>query len=304
MNLLVTGGAGFIGSCFVRTVLADALPGLEDARITVFDKLTEAGHFANLGPVAESKNLDFVPGDICDEPLVNSVLPRHDAVVNFAAEPQNSPDFTATNVLGTQVLLDAALRHGVQRFVQVSTAEVYGPPGTGSRLAPHSPYAATKAAADLLALAFHRTHGLPVVVIRGAGTYGPYQHPSEIIPRSVTDLLEGRPAPLNDGQPREWLHVTDHCRATALVLLGGTAGEIYHVGGTQALLADRLLDAFATDTDQSTEVADQPLPHTLDDSKIREELGYRPQVDFTTGLADTIQWYRNHEDWWRPLTAD
>src|SRR5688572_20570083 len=240
MNLLVTGGAGFIGSHFVRSVLADALPGLAGARVTVLDKLTYAGNFANLGPVAQSKRLDFVPGDIADEALIGAVLPGHDAVVHFAAE--RSEAFATTNVVGTQVLLAAALRHGTSRFVQVSTDEVYGSIGTGawterSPLAPTSPYAATKAASDLLALAYHRTHGLPVVVTRGVNTYGPYQHPEKLVPRFVTNLLTGRTVPLygDGGQVREWVHVDDHCRGTALALLEGRAGEVYHIGGSAEL---------------------------------------------------------------------
>ncbi|MFI7540572.1 dTDP-glucose 4,6-dehydratase [Actinoplanes sp. NPDC049599] len=312
MNLLVTGGAGFIGSHFVRSVLADALPGLAGARVTVLDKLTYAGNFANLGPVAENKRLDFVPGDIADAALIGAVLPGHDAVVHFATE--RSEAFAVTNVVGTQVLLDAALRHGTAHFVQVSTDEVYGSISTGacterSPLAPTTPYAATKAAADLLALAYHRTHGLPVVVTRSAHTYGPYQHPEHLIPRTVTNLLTGRTAPLrgDGGQIREWVHVDDHCRATALALLDGRAGEIYHIGGDAELtnreLTGRLLAACGAGWERVQTVAERPgadRRYAIDDEKIRQELGYRPRVAFETGLAGTVQWYRDNEDWWRP----
>ncbi|MEV4642620.1 dTDP-glucose 4,6-dehydratase [Actinoplanes sp. NPDC049548] len=324
MNLLVTGGAGFIGSGFVRAVLADALPGLEQARVTVLDKLTYAGNFANLGPVAENKRLDFVPGDVCDAALVESVLRRHDHVVHFAAESHvdrsilAAAEFATTNVVGTQILLDAALRHGVERFVHVSTDEVYGsiPSGSwteASPVAPNSPYAATKAGADLLALAYHRTHGLPVTVTRAANTYGPYQHPEKLIPRFVTNLLEGRTVPLyGDGeQVRDWIHVDDHCRATALVLTRGRPGEVYHVGGNEELtnkdLTGLLLQECGAAWDRVEHVQDRKghdQRYALDDTRIRTELGYRPQVDFRAGLAETVQWYRDHRDWWRPLVID
>ncbi|MET8150115.1 dTDP-glucose 4,6-dehydratase [Actinoplanes sp. NPDC049668] len=324
MNLLVTGGAGFIGSHFVRTALADALPGLEGVRITVLDKLTYAGNFDNLDPVSQSRRLDFVPGDICDAALVESVLPRHDAVVHFAAESHvdrsiaGAAEFAMTNVVGTQVLLDAALRHGTSRFVHVSTDEVYGSIATGawterSPLSPNSPYAATKAGSDLLALAYHRTHGLPVVVTRCANNYGPYQHPEKLIPRFVTNLLEGRKLPLyGDGtQVRDWVHVDDHCRGTALVLQHGRPGEVYHIGGNTELsnrdLTALLLKACDADWDSVETTADRKghdQRYALDDDHIRRELGYRPRVDFTAGLADTVQWYRDHRDWWRPLVTD
>ena len=324
MNLLVTGGAGFIGSCFARAVLRDELPGLEGARVTVLDKLTYAGNFANLGPVAESKRLDFVPGDICDAALVDSVLSRHDHVVHFAAEShvdrsiQEAAEFAATNVVGTQVLLDAALRHGLDKFVHVSTDEVYGSIASGSwtetaPLAPNSPYAATKAGSDLLALAYHRTHGLPVTVTRCANNYGPYQHPEKLIPRFVTNLLAGRTVPLyGDGdQVRDWIHVDDHCRGTALVLREGRPGEIYHIGGNEELtnreLTGLLLEACGADWDRVRHVEDRKghdRRYALDDTRIREELGYRPRVDFREGLAETVQWYRDNDDWWRPLVID
>lgn len=324
MNLLVTGGAGFIGSHFVRSVLGDAVPDLAGARITVLDKLTYAGDFANLGPVAESKRLDFVPGDIGDAALIESVMARHDAVVHFAAESRvdrpthAAAEFAMTNVVGTQVLLDAALRHGTARFVHVSTDKVYGSITTGawterSPLAPTSPYAATKAGADLLALSYHRTHGLPVVVTRGANTYGPYQHPEKLIPRFVTSLLAGRTVPLHGdgGHVREWVHVDDHCRGTALALLEGEAGEVYHIGGDQELtnreLTGMLLEACGAGWERVAAVEDHrghDRRHALDDERIRRELGYRPRVTFQAGLAETVQWYRDNEDWWRPHVTD
>jgi dTDP-glucose 4,6-dehydratase len=324
MNLLVTGGAGFIGSHFVRSVLTDALPGLAGARVTVLDKLTYAGNFANLGPVAESKRLNFLPGDIVDPAMVDTVIRGHDAVVHFAAESHvdrsivAAAEFAITNVVGTQVLLDAALRHGLGRFVHVSTDEVYGSIATGawterSPVAPNSPYAATKAGSDLLALAYHRTHGLPVVVTRSANNYGPYQHPEKLIPRFVTNLLEGRTVPLyGDGtQIRDWVHVDDHCLGVALALQEGQPGEIYHIGGTVELsnrdLTERLLKACGAGWDRVVNVADRKghdCRYALDDERIRRELGYRPRVDFADGLAATVQWYRDNRDWWRPLVID
>lgn len=324
MKLLVTGGAGFIGSHFVRAVLGDELPGLEGVRVTVLDKLTYAGNFANLGPVAENDRLDFVPGDVADAPLVDSVLRGHDAVAHFAAESHvdrsivTAAAFVTTNVAGTQVLLDAALRHGVGRFLLVSTDEVYGSitDGTwaeGVPVAPSSPYAATKAGGDLLALAYHRTHGLPVSVTRGANTYGPYQHPEKLIPRFVTNLLSGRSVPLyGDGtQVRQWLHVGDHCRALALVLTRGEPGAVYHVGGTAELtnrdLTGRLLTLCDAGEDRIEHVPDRKghdRRYALDDRRIRDELGYEPRTGFDEGLAATVRWYRDNPAWWHPLTAD
>jgi dTDP-glucose 4,6-dehydratase len=324
MNLLITGGAGFIGSHFVRTVLADAMPGLAGARVTVVDKLTYAGSTANLGPVAESKRLDFVPGDVCDAALMDVVVRGHDAVVHFAAESHvdrsilAAADFATTNVIGTQVLLDAALRHGTARFLHVSTDEVYGSIDVGawterSPVSPNSPYAATKASSDLLALAYHRTHGLPVVVTRSANNYGPYQHPEKVIPRFVTNLLSGRTVPLyGDGsQVRDWVHVDDHCRGVALALLDGTPGAVYHIGGNTELsnrdLTGLLLLECGADWDRVVTVADRKghdQRYALDDGLIRRELGYRPRIEFDDGLTATVQWYRDNAQWWRPLVID
>jgi dTDP-glucose 4,6-dehydratase len=318
---LVTGGAGFVGSHFVRSTLAGHLPGLADAQVTVLDKMSYAGNFANLGPVSEHERLDFVPGDVCDAALVDSVVRDHDAIVHFAAETSAgraiaaAEPFVTSNVVGTQVLLDAALRHGIDRFLQVSTGEVYGSIDTGapterSPLAPASPYAATKAGADLLVLACHRTHGLPVVVTRGSHTYGPYQHPEKIIPRLVTGLLEGRTVTLHgDGATvRDWSHVDDHCRAVALALIGGRPGAAYHIGGSVELsdrdLAGIILRECGAGWDRVVTVED-PKGHdrryALDDDKIRRDLGWRPRVEFSSGLAATVQWYRDNPDWWRPL---
>ncbi|MDQ0685944.1 dTDP-glucose 4,6-dehydratase [Streptomyces achromogenes] len=317
MRVLVTGGAGFIGSEYVRQRF-DADPA---ARVTVLDKLTYSGVEANLASVATVPGYTFVRGDICDPDVVDQVMAGQDAVVHFAAEShvdrsiEGAGPFVRTNVLGTQVLLDAALRHGVGRFVQVSTDEVYGSIGEGSwtedrPLAPNSPYSASKACADLLALAHHRTHGLDVVVTRCTNNYGPYQFPEKVVPLFVTRLLDGKPVPLyGDGRNvRDWLHVSDHCRGIDLVLRGGRAGEVYHIGGGVELsnhkLTGLLLDALGADWDRVEHVPDRKghdLRYSLDDSKIREELGYVPRTDFTEGLAATVAWYRAHRSWWEPL---
>ncbi len=320
MRILVTGGAGFIGSCYVREMLAGNYPGYADARITVVDKLTYAGRRDNLP--ASHPRLEFVQADICDPDAMAAVLPGHDAVVHFAAESHvdrsvaSSRPFVVTNVLGTQNLLDSCLSAGVSRIVHVSTDEVYGSIETGSwtehePLAPNSPYAASKAASDLLARAYWRTHGLNISVTRCANNYGPNQYVEKVIPLFVTNLLDGLDVPLyGDGRNvREWLHVTDHCRAIQLVLERGGAGEVYNIGSGSALtnreLTSRLLAACGAGPERIRPVADRlahDLRYAVDDKKIRTELGYQPQVPFEQGLADVVRWYRENRDWWQPLT--
>jgi len=320
MNLLVTGGAGFIGSHFVRAVLADRLPGLEGASVTVLDKMTYAANYSNLGPVAEDERLDFVPADVTDDPVVNAAVRGHDVVVHFAAEssPVAGTDFATPVVVGTQVMLEAARRHGVARFALVSAAEVYGPIETGawterSHLAPGSPRAAAKAGADLIALAYHHTHGVPVVVTRSSPTYGPYQHPERTVPRLVTALLAGRTVPLagEGARVREWLHVEDHCRGVALALLRGRPGEIYHIAGSIELSDRDLLTQILTECEAGWDrVVAAPDDRTagrrlaLDDDKIRRELGWRPRMEFAAGLRGAVNWYRANESWWRPLLPE
>ncbi|ASW54601.1 dTDP-glucose 4,6-dehydratase [Plantactinospora sp. KBS50] len=319
MRLLVTGGAGFIGSHYVRGMLAGRHAGYERAEVTVLDKFTYAGNRDNL-PAADPR-LTVVEGDICDAGLLTDLLPGHDAVLHFAAESHvdrsvaGAAPFAMTNVVGTQTLLEACVRTGVQRVVHVSTDEVYGSIEAGSwteswPLQPNSPYAATKAGSDLVARSFWRTHGLAVSITRCCNNYGPYQYPEKVIPRFVTNLLEGEPVPLyGDGRNvREWLHVDDHCRAVQLVLTGGRAGEIYNVGGGVELsnreLTQRLLRHCGVDWSMVRQVDDRlghDLRYSLDDSKIRTELGYRPLVDFDRGLAEVVQWYRDNSWWWKPL---
>jgi dTDP-glucose 4,6-dehydratase len=319
MKLLVTGAAGFIGSHYVRTLLDDGYPGYEGAHVTVLDALTYAGNRGNLP--AGLPRLRFVEGDVCDLPLLLDLLPGHDAVVHFAAEShvdrsvQSAAEFVRTNVSGTQTLLDACLRSGVERVVHVSTDEVYGSIAKGSwtesrPLLPNSPYAASKAASDLIARSYWRTHGLDLSITRCSNNYGPYQHPEKLIPLFVTNLLEGRQVPLyGDGRNvREWLHVDDHCRAVQLVLTRGRAGEVYNVGGgneqTNRQITERLLALFDADWSRVRHVADRKghdLRYSLDDGKIREELGYVPRVDFEQGLAETAAWYQDNPGWWKPL---
>ncbi len=324
MKILVTGAAGFIGSNFVRRLLSDVYPGHADTSVTVLDKLTYAGVRANLDPVAQNPRYRFIEGDICDGALLADLVPGHDAIVHFAAESHvdrsitGASDFVLTNVLGTQKLLQAALDAQVGRFVHVSTDEVYGSIDEGSwsedfPLAPNSPYSASKASSDLLARAYHRTFGLDVVITRCSNNYGPYQFPEKVIPLFVTNLMDGQRVPLyGDGlNVRDWLHVDDHCHGIQLVLDGGRSGEIYNIGGgtelTNKELTYKLLEAMGAGEDMIEPVADRKghdRRYSVDISKISSELGYAPQVEFPTGLAQTIDWYRTHEAWWRPLKAN
>ncbi|MFI9650510.1 dTDP-glucose 4,6-dehydratase [Streptomyces sp. NPDC052040] len=323
MRILVTGGAGFIGSQFVRAALLGELSCGTGARITVLDNLTYSGNEMNLAPVAGHQGLVFVRGDIRDPAAVDEVMAGQDAVAHFAAESHvdrsiaDASPFVTTNVLGTQVLLDAALRHKVGRFVHVSTDEVYGSIAEGSwredtPLSPNSPYAASKAGSDLVALSYHRTHGLDVTVTRCSNNYGRYHFPEKMIPLFVTRLLDGGSVPLyGDGRNvRDWLHVSDHCRGIDLVLRRGRPGEVYHIGGGTELsnreLTERLLAACGAGRDRIRHVADRKghdLRYSLDTSKIRDELGYEPLTGFDEGLADTVAWYRDNRQWWEPLTA-
>ncbi|MYR46555.1 dTDP-glucose 4,6-dehydratase [Streptomyces sp. SID5910] len=315
MRTLVTGGAGFIGSHFVRTLLSD--PATE--AVTVLDALTYAGNPANLAPVADDPRLRFVHGDILDAERVAGLMAEHDAVVHLAAESHvdrsiaDGADFGSTNMLGTQVLLEAAVRTGLGTFVHVSTDEVYGSIPVGSwtedhPLAPNSPYSAAKSGSDLLALAYHRTHGLDVRVTRCSNNYGPYQYPEKIIPLFITSLLDGRQVPLygDGGQIRDWLHVEDHCHALRLVLEGGRPGEVYNIGGgtelTNKQLTERLLDACGRDWDSVVHVEDRKghdARYSVDWTKIRTELGYEPRHPFDEGLAATVAWYRENPSWWK-----
>ena len=317
-RILVTGGAGFIGSHYVRTLLMGGYPGWAGAKVTVLDKLTYAGNLANLAPVAG--RFTFVHGDICDPALLSAVVPGHDVVVNFAAESHvdrsiaAAAEFVTTNVAGVQVLLDACLAAGVSRVVQVSTDEVYGSIAAGSwtetaPVAPNSPYAAAKAGGDLIALAYARTHQLNVSVTRSCNNYGPHQYPEKIIPLFVTNLLDGRPVPLyGDGlNVRGWVHVDDHCRGVQLVLEQGSPGRVYHIDGGISLsnreLTAAILRACGASWDMVVPVADRKghdRRYSLDDSLLRS-MGYAPQVNFGLGLAATVEWYQANRSWWQDL---
>ena len=273
--------------------------------------------------VLSDERVDFVHGSITDEPLVDELMARHDQVVHLAAESHvdrsitGAAAFFVTNVLGTQTLLEAARRHGVSKFVHVSTDEVYGSIPEGSWpeehiLEPNSPYSSSKAGSDLAALAYFKTYGLPVCVTRCSNNYGPRQFPEKVIPLFVTNLHDGFSVPLygDGGNIRDWLHVDDHCRGILAVLRAGRPGEVYNIGGgtelTNRELTDKILALSGVGDERITYVDDR-LGHdrrySVDWGKIHRELGYSPQVDFATGLADTVQWYRDNESWWRPLVT-
>ena len=321
MKLLVTGGAGFIGSNFARMAVNDQLPGIEGAEIIVLDALTYSGNLANLEPINDSQRYEFVHGDIRDEALLDALMPRVDGVVHFAAEShvdrsvRDASIFVETNVLGTQRLLDAALKHGVDRFVHVSTDEVYGSIEEGEwteewPLEPNSPYAASKAGSDLIARSYHRTHGMNLSITRCSNNYGPYHFPEKLIPLFVTNLMDDQHVPLygTGENVRDWIHVDDHCRGIALVYSKGGAGEVYNIGGgtqlTNVEITKKILELMGKDWSYVDHVDDRKghdLRYCVDITKIENELGYTPQVPFEQGLADVVQWYRDRRDWWEPL---
>ena len=317
---LVTGGLGFIGSSFVRIALRER----PDVAVTVLDAMTYAANAANVAEVAGDPRYRFVKGDIADAAAVDDAVGDGvEAIVNFAAETHvdrsilDPEAFIRTDVMGTHVLLEAVRRHGIARFLQVSTDEVYGDVERGASaesdpIRPRSPYAASKAGGDLQVLAYHATFGTPVLITRGSNTYGPFQYPEKLIPLFVTNLLEGQQVPVyGDGlQVRDWLYVDDHARGIAHVLEHGTCGEIYNLGGgnsrTNLEITTELLRLTGRDWDASVRhVTDRPghdRRYALDASKARA-LGWSPAVDFANGLAETVAWYRAREDWWRPIKS-
>jgi dTDP-glucose 4,6-dehydratase len=321
VRLVVTGGAGFIGSNFVRMALRGELPTGDVTALTVLDSLTYSGTLTNLEAIADDPRYRFEHADIRDTEALNQILPGHDAIVHFAAESHvdrsvvDASIFVETNVLGTQRLLDAALALGIPRFVHVSTDEVYGSIDEGEwdenePLLPNSPYAASKAGSDLIVRSYHRTHGMNVSITRCSNNYGPHHFPEKVIPLFVTNLIDGLPVPLyGDGENRrDWLHVDDHCRGIALVLSKGRAGEIYNIGGGTELsnreLTTMLLEATGRDESFVTYVEDRKghdRRYCVSIDKISRELGYQPQVPFTQGLSDVVQWYRDNRAWWEPL---
>ena len=321
MHLLVTGGAGFIGSNFVRKVLEGKYPDSETYEVTVIDALTYAGNLANLDPIKSHKNFKFIHGNILDTELVNDVMKSIDVVVHFAAESHvdrsiaGSREFIMTNVVGTHTLLEASRINGIKKFVHVSTDEVYGSIDEGSwdedcPLLPNSPYSASKASSDLLVRSYSKTHKLNVNITRCSNNYGPYQFPEKIIPLFISNLMDGKKVPLyGEGlNVRDWLHVDDHCLGIYLVMQKGRAGEIYNIGGGTELsnkeLTELLLTASGADWSSVEKVEDRKghdSRYSVDISKISRELGYSPQVDFKKGLSETIQWYQNNRPWWEPL---
>jgi dTDP-glucose 4,6-dehydratase len=318
VKLFVTGGAGFIGSNFVRWMLQNRA----DSEITNYDLLTYAGNPANLRDVEDDKRYRFVKGDICDTALIDDVLPGHDAILNFAAESHVdrsidwAAEFVRTNVLGTNTLLDAARKHRIARYLQVSTDETYGSIDVGSfsegdRLDPASPYSASKAGGDLLVRAYHRTYGLPVVITRGSNTFGPYQFPEKVIPLFVTNLLEDKPVPLyGDGMNvRDWIHVEDVCSGIATVLERGEVGQVYNIAAgnerTNVDLTHALCDLLGKPYSLITPVADRPghdRRYSVDTSRTRA-LGWQPKWTFEDALASTVEWYRENRWWWEPLRS-
>jgi len=321
-RLLVAGGAGFIGSNFIRYLLGVH----DDWRVVNVDKLTYAGNLANLEDLADDPRYRFVRADICDGARIGEIVAETgpDAIVNFAAETHvdrsiDDPSlFLRTNILGTQVLLDAARKAGVARYVQISTDEVYGSLGPTGRftedspLRPNSPYAASKTAADLLARAYFMTYGTPVLVTRCSNNYGPYQFPEKLIPFFVTLLAAGKPVPVyGDGRNvRDWIHVDDHSRAVEAVLLRGRPGEVYNIGGgnerTNLEITKLLLAALGKPETMMKFVPDRPghdRRYAIDDSRIRTELGTIPQVPFEEGLRETVRWYLENESWWRAVQS-
>ncbi len=322
MTILITGGAGFIGSNFVHFLLRTH----RDYRVINLDKLTYAGNLENLAALREDPRHVFVKGDIGDKGLVSELLLKHrvDAVINFAAESHvdrsilEASEFLKTNVLGTGVLLEAAKVHTLKKFIQVSTDEVYGSLGVEGRFAestplhPNSPYAASKASADLLALSYHHTFSVPAVIIRSSNNYGPYQFPEKLIPLMIANAINDIPLPVygDGGNVRDWIHVHDHCAAIEAVLHKGSSGEIYNIGGD----AERknldvvriILRALGKRESLIKFVKDRPghdRRYAMDSGKIKRELGWHPRYTFEQGIAETIAWYQENTAWWQRILS-
>lgn len=318
-KLLVTGGAGFIGSNFIHYMLEK----YKDYKIICLDVLTYAGNLENLKSVEDHPNYTFVKGNIVNRELVEKIVGSGvDYIINFAAEShvdrsiENPGVFVETNIMGTQVLLDAAKKYGIKKYLQVSTDEVYGSLGkTGlftelTPLAPNSPYSASKASADLMVRAYYKTYGLPVNITRCSNNYGPYQFPEKLIPLMIANALADKSLPIyGDGmQIRDWLHVKDHCRAIDIVLHRGANGEVYNIGGNNEKanieIVKLILEKLGKPVSLIKHVEDRPghdRRYAIDSSKIKNELGWEPEYTFERGIEETIQWYLNNKDWWEKI---
>ena len=317
MRILVTGGAGFIGSNYVKHILSKSKN--DDLQVLVLDKLTYAGSLDNLSQEIDNPNLEFIQGDICDSNLVEKLSFNCDRVINFAAESHvdrsivSAEEFVRTNVLGTQVVLEAIRKKPSIKFIQVSTDEVYGSIESGSwdenfPLKPNSPYAASKASADLITLAYQKTYSLDLMISRCCNNYGPNQFPEKIIPLFITNLIQGKKIPVyGDGlNVREWIHVDDHCRGLELIFENGKSGEVYNLGSdaelTNLALTNELLQYFGFGVDMINYVADR-LGHdrrySLNFNKALKDLSYKPEISFQTGLSETIGWYKENTNWWK-----
>lgn len=319
MRVLITGGAGFIGSNFLKSIILGG-EGREFSHVKVLDKLTYSGTLSNFNGLP-ADSFEFIQADICNADAIDKILKGTDLVFHFAAESHvdrsinSSRVFFETNVLGTQTLLESSLKNNVEKFIHISTDEVYGSIEQGSwseefPVSPNSPYSASKAGSDLLALAFARTYGMDVRVTRCSNNYGPNQFPEKLIPLFVTNLLEAKKVPLYGmgRNIRDWLHVTDHCRGILLVSKLGRPGEIYNIGGGEELenieITKIILNNFDYDEDWIEYVPDRKghdLRYSVDISKARKELGYQPLVSFELGILETISWYRENREWWEPL---
>ena len=307
MKILVTGGAGFIGSNFIRYILGS----YKDHKITNLDKLTYAGNLKNCADFEKNPRYEFVKGDIADKKIVEKLAKNADIIMNFAAEThvdrsiEDSTAFLRSNVIGTQVLLDAARKYGHKKYIQISTDEVYGDIREGmfteeSPLRPSSPYAASKAAADMLCLAYFRTYETPVIISRCSNNYGPYQYPEKLVPFFIKKLIDGKKAPLygNGSNVRDWLHVRDHCRALDMILNNGEIGEIYNISAnkeyTNLDITKRILKILGLPENRIEYVKDRPghdIRYALDAGKIRRDLGWEPEVEFESGFKGTVEWY-------------
>lgn len=325
MNIIITGGAGFIGSNFVFHMLQFH----PKDRIICLDKLTYAGNLSTLAPVMDKPNFRFVKADICDRQAVYQLFEEEkpDMLVNFAAEShvdrsiENPSIFLETNIMGTAVLMDACRKYGIQRYHQVSTDEVYGdlpldrPDLFFTEMTPihtSSPYSSSKASADLLVLAYHRTYGLPVTISRCSNNYGPYHFPEKLIPLMIINALHDKPLPVyGDGlNVRDWLYVEDHCRAIDLIIHKGTVGEVYNVGGHNEMknidIVKLICHALHKPESLIQYVTDRKghdRRYAIDPTKIHDELGWFPETKFADGIQKTIQWYLQHEDWWQPIIS-